>query len=150
MLILNKIINSLIRRGNKQRAENLVLWSLKKIKKESKKSLIYILKQMFRNATFIVELRQPLKRHKKKKYPYFVSFSRIKRLTIKNLMKSIIARSFRTMKKRVFYEFKDVFHGRGKTINNKKQLYDEAIEIFPIIDKYGKPVSRKRRNLNRT
>ena len=54
------------------------------------------------------------------------------------------------MKKRVFYEFKDVFHGRGKTINNKKQLYDEAIEIFPIIDKYGKPVSRKRRNLNRT
>ena len=57
MLILNKIINSLIRRGNKQRAENLVLWSLKKIKKESKKSLIYILKQMFRNATFIVELK---------------------------------------------------------------------------------------------
>jgi ribosomal protein S7 len=149
MIILDKIINSLIRDGNKQRVESDVLLCLKKIKKESKRSLTFILKKILNNSTLMVELRQPLKRHKKTKYPYFVSYARIKRLSIKNIMKSIIKRSFKTNKRRIFSEMKDILNNKGLTLINKKKLYDESIEVYPIIDKYGKPVSKKRRNLNK-
>ncbi len=150
MYIFPKVINSFIRRGNKQRIENYIHLIFKKIKQEVKRPVYSILSRILKNCLLMVELKHPLVRHKKKKYPYFVSFNRMKRLTVKTIMKSVKKKDFQTLKGKLFHELKDAYYNKGIALEYKKQIYNYTDEIFPIIDKFGKPISKKRRSINRS
>lgn len=64
-------------------------------------------------------------------------------------MKSVKKRNSETLSGRLYMELKDAFNNKGLAVNAKKQIYDYTYEILPIIDKYGRPVSKKKRSLSR-
>ncbi len=145
MYTLNKLITVLTRNGQKQRSEIIVFKTLKRLKIINRKAIRALLLIIIRNCSSVLELLQPSSSRKKKKYPFFVSFTRNKRLTVHNISKSVKKRLNDKISDRLSGELSDILKNKGFAVKLKEQLYEFALDNLALMHKIGKTLSKKRR-----
>lgn len=108
MFIKDKIINNLIKNGNKRTCEKHLFKAIKIMQKETKKSHRDIINLAIKNSTIIIKLKE-IRRKKRKTKRYF----------------SYVL----TKKKRINNSIKDVVKSIPKKIPLKKSLKNEFISL---------------------
>lgn len=136
MFILKKLINSFIKKGHKQKSENMLIKSFKGLKKKKKISIDVLLNKIIKKCSSVLELRRPSNIRNKKRFPYFVKFKRNKRLTIKNFSKSVFQRLGNGFVFKLNREIEDVLVNKGFTIKKKILLYKFALKSRLFIRKF--------------
>lgn len=141
-----KLVNSFLKQGNKQRSEGIVFDSLSNIKFKFKNKKNFSMKNsLFNlelNSRSWVDLKDNNSRRNKFKIPFFVKLRRTKRIAVKSIEKSIKKRSEFLLVERVTKELYDVLKNKGLTIKNKELIYSSAIET---ILKYRFRLKKRRR-----
>jgi len=145
MYALNKLVTVLTRNGQKQRSELMVFKTLKRLKILNRKAIRRLFLTIVKNCSSVLELLQPSSGRKKKKYPFFVSFTRNKRLTVHNISRAIKKRLNDKLSDRLLFELNDNLKNKGFAVKLKEQLYEFALENLALMHKIGKTLSKKRR-----
>lgn len=133
MLIKNKIINHLTITGKKNTGEKLLLNSVKKLQKQSKKQSKEILKLIIISSTPIFKLHQitnkklKSKNRKIKEIPTFITGNKRTSLAIKFIIKSINKQKTKSFSNKLIKEVLNNFKIKGLLYQHKNELQKRVI-----------------------
>ncbi len=131
--VITKFINSLMKGGKQQKAENILrccrMFTKIKIKKTSK-----FLYQAIQNVKPLVELKNQQKnkgsRRKQKSTPASISSKRSIKLAIQWIIEGAKKRSERTMALRLYLELLNAYNKKGYAIKKKTDLHNQCQVSF--------------------
>ncbi len=144
MYVLYKLVAVFVRDGHRQRSENMVFRTLKRLKLVHRKAIRRLLFVIVNNCSSVIELLQSPKR-RLRKYPFSVSFTRNKRLTLHYILKGVNRRVNDELADRLYKELSDILKNRGYAIRFKEQIYRYTLDVLPFLAKFGKSLGKKRR-----
>ena len=125
-VVIAKLINKIMQRGQKRTAEGLVYGALQLLEQHSAKDPVTALEQAIRNATPLLEVKPRRVGGATYQVPVEVQPDRGLALAIRWLIASARARKGKSMGERLADELFDAFQGQGVTIKKREDTHKMA------------------------
>nr|NP_066327.1 ribosomal protein S7 [Malawimonas jakobiformis]AAG13694.1 ribosomal protein S7 [Malawimonas jakobiformis] len=124
--IISKLINVLMKKGNKSKIEKIVYKSLELIKKNTKKTPLTIIKKAISNIKPSVELKSIKIAAKSYQIPFEISLKRQQNLAIRWLVESVNNRSEKELTNRLYLEILNAYQQKGNAFKKKDDIHHKA------------------------
>lgn len=136
-MILDRFKNSLIKRGNKVRANNIYKKVLLKLKSVGNENIVYDLLSVLKPK---IRLLNKKKGSSTLKVPGLISSSQASSLALKWFFKSVKDRSEKKLEDRIFNELMEILERKSNSLKKKEEYYKLATHNRGFLR-----LSRKRR-----
>lgn len=124
--LITKFINSLMKRGKRRLAENILYDALKQIEERTKKPPLEVFKKAVENVKPMLEVKSRRVGGSTYQVPVEVSPGRRQSLAIRWILINARSRSEKTMSDRLANELTDAFNNRGGAIKKKEDTHRMA------------------------
>ncbi len=125
-IIVSKMVNKIMNRGNKRTAERIVYDALDILEERSSKDPVTALEQAIKNATPLLEVKPRRVGGATYQVPVEVRPDRGLFLALAWLLKSARARKGKSMTERLADELSDALRGEGTTIKKREDTHRMA------------------------
>ena len=128
-----KIVNSIMKNGNKKTAEKIIKKSLKLLQKNDKKNHIRLLKHSIINSTptfkINVQLKKRGKRKTKKEIPTFIKNDSLRIISSFNFLteNSLKNKSLNSFYKKIANEILEAANQKSKSIEQKNEIQKQVL-----------------------